>query len=92
MSASYQFDCWLVNAARNEDYDLSKSISDLVDTQQLAYLCDPAVIFITNDNDHRIRLRGNARGSRILTFAELLQAIREGRQLLVGNHPTALEI
>jgi hypothetical protein len=83
MSASYQFDCWLVNAARNKNYDLEKNISDLVDAQQLAHLCDPAVIFITNDSDHRTRLRGNPQASRILTFAEVSRAIMVKGRLII---------
>jgi hypothetical protein len=85
MSACYQFDCCLVDAARNKNYDLDKNISDLIDAQQLAYLCDPTVIFITNDSDHRIRLRGNAQASRILTFAEVFDGVTKGRDLLMGD-------
>ena len=82
LAACYQFDCWLWNAAKNHNYDLQENISDLIDAQQLPYLCDPAVIFITNDTDHKKRLRGNPQGGRIKTFSELMECIDSGQALL----------
>jgi hypothetical protein len=82
LSASCQFDTALLDLARNENFDLRKNVSDLVDTQQLCYLCDPTVVFVTDDSDHRKRLCGNAQLSRIRTFADTLRRAENGDALL----------
>jgi hypothetical protein len=85
LSAAYQFDVALLDLARNRNYDLRKNVSDLVDTQQLCYLCDPTVVFVTDDSDHRHRLLGNAQSNRVLTFREVLTRIRGKKPLLPTN-------
>ena len=80
--AAYQFEHWIIDAARNHNYNLDRNVSDLIDAQQLYYLCDPTVIFITNDTDHEKRLRGNPQRGRIKTFEEVLDLARRGEGLL----------
>ena len=73
LAAMYQFEGWLLDAARNKNYDLRAKFSDLIDAKQLYYLSDPSVFFITNDSDFTIRLRGNPQRNRILTFPQFLR-------------------
>jgi hypothetical protein len=81
LPAAYQFEHWIIDAARNHNYNLDKNISDQIDAQQLYYLCDPTVIFITNDTDHKIRLKGNSQQQRIKTFSEVFDFVRKGKSL-----------
>jgi hypothetical protein len=82
LHAAFQFECWILDAARNHNYSLDKNISDQIDAQQLYYLCDPAVVFITNDTDHEKRLRGNPQRNRIKTFSEILDLVKRGNPLI----------
>lgn len=82
LPAAYQFDMVLFDLARNTNFDPQRNVSDLIDTQQLCYLCDPAVVFVTNDTDHKNRLRGNLQAGRILTFRDVLQRARDDEPLL----------
>jgi hypothetical protein len=89
--AAYQFDTVLLDLARNRNYDLQKNVSDIVDTQQLIYLCDPTVVFVTDDSDFKKRLRGNAQSGRIVAFREVLRRARNQESLL-QEHPTTIAL
>jgi len=82
LNAAYQFETALFDLARNANYDLRKNVSDLVDAQQLCYLADPTVVFVTDDSDHKKRLRGSAQSGRILSFRELLRRAHSQEPLI----------
>jgi len=86
LNAAYEFEMALFNLARNTNYDLQKNVSDLVDAQQLCYLADPTVVFVTDDSDHKKRLRGSAQSGRILSFRQLLRRAHS-QEPLIGQRP-----
>jgi hypothetical protein len=82
LSAAYHFEVSLLNLARNSNYDLQKNVSDLIDAQQLFYLSDPVVVFVTDDSDHKTRLRKGGQQQRIKTWKELVTVARKEATLL----------
>jgi hypothetical protein len=82
LSAAYEYELALHNLVRNSNYDLRKHISDVIDARQLIYLCDPEVVFVTDDAGFKKRLRENAQNHRILTFSELLGRAHDGQSIL----------
>jgi hypothetical protein len=89
LPAAYQFELALFDLARNGNFDVKKNVSDLIDAQQLIYLCDPTVVFVTDDSDFKKRVHGNSQSARILSFRELLRRARTGAPLL-QDHPTKI--
>jgi len=83
LSANYEFEMSVNNLIRNENFSISKSSSDHVDGQQLCYLCDPSVVFVTNDSDFRNRTRKSSQANRIISFTELLACTNSKRSLLI---------
>jgi hypothetical protein len=58
--------------ARNDKrYDFFKHSSDLVDGQQLAYLADPVMHFVSNDRKLRSRIANSPQSSRVLSWRDL---------------------
>jgi hypothetical protein len=49
LDAAYRFDRHLWQLIRNSEYDFSKHRGKIVDAQQLYYLCQPDIYFVTND-------------------------------------------
>lgn len=82
LSALYEFEMNCRKMVRNSNFDVRKNLSDHVDAQQLAYLCDPEVIFITADSDFKTRTARSKQSGRIKSFADLLAHAR-------GNVPLA---
>jgi len=76
LSANYEFEVYVSNLVRNDNFAISEHTTDLIDVQQLCYLCDPTVVFITNDSDFKNRTRKSAQANRIKTFNELLACAR----------------
>lgn len=72
LSATYEFEMAVNKLVQNPNFPVSRRTSDLVDGQQLCYLCDPNVVFITNDSDFRTRVGKSAQAKRIKTLAEVL--------------------
>jgi hypothetical protein len=61
-----------VSQARNDQrYDFFKHSSDLVDGQQLAYLADPDMHFVSNDRKLRSRIAGSPQSSRVVSWRDL---------------------
>jgi hypothetical protein len=50
----------------------------LIDAQQLYYLSDPTVVFITDDSDFKKRLKSAAPQERVLSWSELLAYAKRG--------------
>lgn len=82
LSANYEFEMYVNNLVQNENFTISKNTSDLIDGQQLCYLCDPNVVFITNDSDFKNRTQNSPQANRIKTFAELLACATSKSPLL----------
>jgi hypothetical protein len=76
LSANYEFEMSVNGLMRNENFSLEKNKSDHIDGQQLIYLLDPEVVFITNDSDFRNRTRNSPQSSRIKSFADLLDCAK----------------
>jgi hypothetical protein len=72
LSANYEFEMAVLDLARNENFDLARNASDLIDGQQLCYLANPHVVFVTNDSDHSKRVKKSPQVARVKTFRELL--------------------
>ncbi len=86
LNSTYECERWLHDSARNPNYNVGRrNISDQIDLQQLSYLADPAVVFVTNDSDFRTRLTNSLQAERIKTFTELLDVIRTGQSLLPAD-------
>jgi hypothetical protein len=75
VDAAYQFDSYLWRFLRNPDYDFSKHRGEIVDAQQLYYLCDSNVYFVTNDRRLKSAISRSPQVSRVLTYQELLAMV-----------------
>jgi hypothetical protein len=82
LSATYKFEMAVNKLVQNPNFPVSRRTSDLIDGQQLCYLCNPNVVFITNDSDFRTRAGKSPQAKRIKTFAEVL-ACAEGKSPLL---------
>jgi predicted nucleic acid-binding protein len=82
LSATYEFEMAVNKLVQNPNFPVSKRTSDLIDGQQLCYLCDPNVVFITNDSDFRTRSGKSPQARRIRTFAEVLACAESNSPLL----------
>ncbi len=66
----------MLNKARNQNYVVSRHTSDLIDGQQLIYLFDESVIFVTQDRNLREAAKATPQSNRVISFNELLQQCR----------------
>jgi hypothetical protein len=82
LSAVYEFEMSVNNLVKSDKFSISKNRSDLIDGQQLFYLCDPEVIFISDDSDFKNRVKNSIQSMRIKTFAELLACATTGSFLM----------
>jgi hypothetical protein len=73
LSAAYEFEMSLNILIRDRGFSVEKNRGDLVDGQQLFYLFDPIVVFITNDNRIKRRTAASAQSTRIITFRDLVR-------------------
>ena len=76
MSASYHFSQFGIRAIRDKGYDFLKHSSAIADNQQLSYLCDPAIHFVTNDKKLKTHCQPSPQVSKIWTWAELRSAAK----------------
>ena len=72
LSAMYEFEMAVNNLMKSNKFLVSKNKSDHLDGQQLCYLCDPSVVFVTNDSDFKNRTKKSRQSSRIKSFSEIL--------------------
>ena len=71
LNAAHLYEISLYEMAKNHQYDFRKHDSDWIDAQQLYYLADPSVWFITCDANIRFRTIDSTQRDRILSFDEL---------------------
>lgn len=71
LDAACRYELSLYDEARNKFYDFAKHDSDWLDRQQLYYLADPMVRFVTNDGEFKHRTRGSSQADQILSFEDL---------------------
>jgi hypothetical protein len=71
VDAALHYDLSLYDMAKNHSYDFSQHNSDWIDGQQLLYLADPFIKFITSDRRIKVRTQRSTQVDRILNFEEL---------------------
>jgi hypothetical protein len=79
MSAYHEYECTKIKiAAENRDYDPAKHKNDLLDSEQLVYLADPTLHFLTCDRGYAKRVTKSEQAKRIHTVSveELAKAER----------------
>jgi hypothetical protein len=76
LSASYHLSQFGIQAMRDKGYDFFKHSSAIADNQQLSYLCDPAIHFVTNDKKLKTHCQPSPQVSRIWTWPELRSAAK----------------
>jgi len=81
LSASYEFEMSVRNFLRNGNFKIETHTSDLVDGQQLIYLCDSSTIFITDDSDFKNRVQNSPQASRIKSLSDILVCERQNAPL-----------
>jgi len=72
LSATYEFEMAVNNLMKSDKFSVTKNKSDHLDGQQLCYLCDPSVVFVTNDSDFKNRTKKSRQSSRIKSFSEIV--------------------
>ena len=71
LESAYLFDLSLWDLAKNNTYDFLKHASDWIDSQQLYYLADPSIHFLTTDESTiRKRVAASSQAARILTLRD----------------------
>lgn len=86
LDAAHEHDLYLYSMARNHTYDFAEHDSDWLDGQQLYYLADPLLKFITCDTKIRIRTRSSSQRDRILSFEDLKSLTHTtGQEVTVPN-------
>jgi hypothetical protein len=78
LDAAYRFDHSLWDLALNSKYDFIEHASDWIDVQQLYYLSDDQMHFVTNDSKHIGSTRGSSQHGRILSYQDLFQRVNNG--------------
>lgn len=68
LDAAFHFDMSLYGRARTSNYNFEKHRTDWIDEQQLYYLTDPQVHFLTGDGRLREWTKASTQASRILDF------------------------
>jgi hypothetical protein len=71
LDAACRFDRHLWQFIRNPDYNFSKHRGEIVDAQQLYYLCRSNIYFVTNDTRLKKAVSGSPQSRRILTYQDL---------------------
>jgi hypothetical protein len=75
LDAAFQFEYHLFSMLRSP-YNFRANTSDLIDAQQLYYLLDPTLHFVTGDDRLVGYVRKSAQANRIMTFSQLLDVLR----------------
>ena len=72
LSAAFEYERTKFNlAANNSKLNVGKWDSDWGDFQQLFYLCDPSLHFLTDDEGIRTRCKGSEQSKRIILLKEM---------------------
>jgi hypothetical protein len=75
LDAAFMFEHHLFSMLKS-DYGFRANTSDLIDAQQLYYLLDPTLHFVTNDERLIGYVRKSTQANRIMTFSQLLDVLR----------------
>jgi hypothetical protein len=71
LDAAYLYESALMDLAEQGQYNFSKHGSDWIDAQQLFYLCDPAMHFLTMDGGPKRRTLSSPQRDRIIEYQDL---------------------
>lgn len=82
LSAAYEFEMSVNKLMKNPNFSVAKNRSDAIDGQQLFYLCDPDVVFVSKDSDFKNRTKRSTQTKQIKTFDELLNCASKGLPLV----------
>jgi hypothetical protein len=73
--AAYRFDKLLFELYKDPKYNPFRHGPEIVDAQQLYYLCDTEMLFITEEKSLKNKVIGSSQLPRILTFSELKERV-----------------
>jgi len=69
--AAYHFSVTLWRLAKDPRYNIHRYKSELVDAQQLYYLCDENLVFLTSDSRLKNKILMSTQANRVLTLDEV---------------------
>ena len=72
LESAFALNDFLCDQAEQNTYSFADHDSDWIDVQQLFYLSDPSIHFLTHDERLRNRVRGCGQAARIISFRDLL--------------------
>lgn len=75
LDAAWKYDNFLYDLAQKQVYDFAKHDSDWIDFQQLFYLSDPHIVFVTLDTNIGFRTKTSAQRNRVLSLDELQSSL-----------------
>jgi hypothetical protein len=75
LDAAFQFERHLFSMLKSR-YGFRSNTSDLIDAQQLYYLLDPTIHFVTDDDRLIGYVRKSTQANRIMTFSQLVGVLR----------------
>lgn len=78
LDAAYRYEAASMDFAERGSYNFSKHGSDWIDAQQLFYLCDPVVHFLTRDSGFKRRVTGSPQRDRIIEYEDLSKRLTRG--------------
>ncbi len=81
LDAAYCFDKYLWRLAKNPSYNFKEHDTDWEDRQQLFYLCNEHIWFVTADTDILRETKISAQSARIISFNTLLELAEARRKL-----------
>ena len=75
LNAAYHFDVRLWEFIEGSNYNFAKHRSELVDANQLSYLCDPEMYLATSDLRLKKAVAGSTQSTRVLNYDELKKIV-----------------
>ena len=86
LSAYHEYECAKVKvAAENRDYDPARHRNDLLDSEQLVYLADPPIHFLTCDGGYSKRVTKSEQAKRIHTASRVELQDATGAEALLAK-------
>lgn len=93
LDAAYQFFLWVCQQAKTSNYNFEKHGSDWFDSEQLYYLADQHMYFLTSDGDFSQRVGKSRQAGRIIThntggassLAQTLKRALESRRMVASG-------
>jgi len=75
LNAAYHLDARLWEFIEGSNYNFAKHRSELVDANQLSYLCDPEMYMATSDLRLKKAVAGSTQSARVLNYNELKEIV-----------------